>query len=113
MTFRFENIEDIFNEKLKENKIVQNVWQENLKKLNETELKNLKIGLNNFFSNNKFINYDLIIEKSWEIIILWDQKEVFKIDYSLDFIKQFLIKYLYHLPQINKSNLSWGNHNIF
>jgi len=101
----FENIEDIFNEEVKENKIVQNVWQENLKKLNETELKNLKIGLNNFFSNNKFINYDLIIEKSGVIAIFWDQKEVFKTDYSLDFIKQFLIKYLYHLPQINKNNL--------
>lgn len=101
----FENIEDIFNEEVKENKIVQNIWNEKFKKLNESELKNLKIGLNNFFSNNKFTNYDLIIEKSWEITILWDQKEVFKIDYSLDFIKQFLIKYLYFLPQINKNNI--------
>lgn len=101
----FENIEDIFNEEVKENKIVQNVWKEKFKKLNETELKNLKIGINNFFSNNRFTNYDLIIEKSWEITILSDQKEVFKTDYSLDFIKQFLIKYLYHLPQINKNNL--------
>lgn len=69
------------------------------KKLTENELNNLKKELNMFFENISSLDYDLIFDWKWKFeVYKWgDLLESFS--YSIEFIKQFIIKYLLNYPK--------------